>query len=61
MSTDQGGIALQNPDAAPKKDEYKNWVKMTHEEMLVAQKNETLIGYHPGKGLGLIKLQEKTK
>ena len=46
-------------DNAPKKDEYKNWIKMTPEEMLSAQANGSLMGYHPAKGLGLVKPKEK--
>jgi hypothetical protein len=61
MSIDQGGIALENIDAKPNRNEYKEWIKMNHEDMLKAQANGTLIGYHPGKGLGLVKPQEKTK
>lgn len=59
MAIDQGGAVLDNQDAAPKKDEYKNWIKMTHEEMISAQKNGTLMGYHPAKGLGLVNQDHK--
>ena len=45
-------------EIVPKTNEYKNWIKMTHEDMLSSQKNGTLIGYHPAKGLGLVKPEE---
>lgn len=61
MSIDQGGAILQNSDTAPKKDEYKAWIKMSHEEMLAAQESGVLMGYHPDKGLGLVKYEEKKK
>lgn len=40
---------------------YKGWIKMTHDEMLSAQHAEILIGYHPIKGLGLVKQKETKK
>lgn len=58
---DNGGPVLENQDSAPKKDEYKNWVKMTETEMLAAQANGTLMGWHPKKGLGLVKPAEEKK
>ena len=61
MSVEQGAPILENQDNAPKKDEYKNWIKMSHEEMMTAQNNGTLIGYHPAKGLGLVKPEEIKK
>ena len=61
MAIDKGGIGLENQDAAPRKDEYKNWIKMSHEDMLAAQANGTLMGWHPGKGLALVKSKEMDK
>lgn len=57
------GIPMPLPDTAPKKDEYKEWIKMTNEEMLAAQANGSLMGYHPDKGLGLVnnKIKETKK
>lgn len=48
-------------DNAPKKNEYKGWIKMTLEEMHEHQNNGNLIGYNPAKGLGLVKLEEIKK
>lgn len=45
----------------PKRDEYKQWIKMTPEQALEAQDKGTLMGYHPGKGLGLVKPEENKK
>jgi hypothetical protein len=61
MALDQGGAALPTVDGAPKKDEYKGWIKMTPDEMVAAQENGTLMGYHPAKGLGLVKSKEADK
>lgn len=59
MAVDKGVALVQNQDNAPKVNEYKDWIKMTVEDMHEAQKNGTLMGYHPAKGLGLVSKQEE--
>lgn len=61
LDNQEGVIPSTAEDMISRKDEYKNWIKMSQEEMVLAQENEILIGYNPEKGLGLVKFKETRK